>query len=348
MTAIVRVQPQDDPRWQTLLTRAGSSVFHSPEWFRVLAETYDFDVSAHIILDPAGQPAAGLAFVPVTDVWRSRIVSLPFSDYCDPLVQDHRQWRALVEPLLASGHGFSLRCLHNDVPLGDEQFNVVNKARWHGLDLQPDLDTLWSGFNGSARRAIKKAQEAGVTIRIAEGKADLRAFFEMHLSVRKNKYRLLAQPYRFFEAIRQHFLDDDKGALMVATYQGEIIAAIMFLEWRNTLYYKFNASHAGQLAVRPTDMLIWEGIKYGKDRGMTHLDFGLSDWDQEGLVRFKRKFATEEKTISFLQYAQQPQPHNPDEPGRRVLPQLTNLLTGESVPDDVTEKAGELLYRFFA
>jgi hypothetical protein len=33
--------------------------------------------------------------------------------------------------------------------------------------------------------------------------------------------------------------------------------------------------------------------------------------------------------------------------GRALLPQLTNLLTESSVPDDVTERAGDILYRYF-
>lgn len=42
---------------------------------------------------------------------------------------------------------------------------------------------------------------------------------------------------------------------------------------------------------------MWQGIQYGKAKGYTHLDFGLSDWDQEGLVRYKRKFATTDLSI---------------------------------------------------
>ena len=32
---------------------------------------------------------------------------------------------------------------------------------------------------------------------------------------------------------------------------------------------------------------------------------------------------------------------------RGLLPHLTDLFTDRSVPDSVTEKAGDLLYRFF-
>ena len=51
------------------------------------------------------------------------------------------------------------------------------------------------------------------------------------------------------------------------------------------------------LSHRPNGLLVWEGI--GKEAGFDFLDFGLSDINQECLVRYKRKFSTEEKIISF-------------------------------------------------
>src|SRR6266403_132161 len=97
----------------------------------------------------------------------------------------------------------------------------------------------------------------------------------------------------------------------------------------------------------PNDFLIWEGIQRGKERGFSYLDFGLSDIDQEGLVRYKRKFGTEEKTISFLRH----EPNGPPAPAekelRQLLGTLTNRFTDHLVPDLVTEKAGEDLYRLF-
>ncbi|MCK5565187.1 MAG: hypothetical protein KAJ07_08060, partial [Planctomycetes bacterium] len=86
---------------------------------------------------------------------------------------------------------------------------------------------------------------------------------------------------------------------------------------------------------------------HGKAQGYDYLDFGLSDWDQEGLVRYKRKFASEEKTIFFLRYLPDGVPAEQEKQLRSLFSQLTDLFTDETVPDDVTEKAGNVLYRFF-
>ena len=345
---IISVNPLDDPRWAKLVHHHPSDAFHTPEWMRVLADTYDFEVRAYIGLDDAGEPAAGIPFCLIEDMKGKRLRTLPFSDYCDPLVGSPEAWHCLVDRLLAEQLPYTIRCLHNEIPLADERFSCANKAKWHGLDLQPDIDLLWRSLHNSARRAIKKAQRGGVEIRVADSIEQMRAFFEMHLGVRKHKYRMVAQPYRFFEKIWHHFVEQDSGLLLTAVYQGKTIGAVLFLEWKNKLYYKFNASDPAHLAQRPNDLLIWEGIKYAKSKGYTYLDFGLSDWDQDGLIRYKQKFATDEKTISYLHYAPDAERTAAEKQLQTLLPQLTGLFTDESVPDHITEKAGDLLYRFFS
>lgn len=349
--SVMSIDPQTDPRWHGLIQQCRSSAFHSPKWLRVLADTYGLEATAYLLVTEAGDAVAGLPCCRVED-WRGeRLIALPFSDYCDPLVGDASQWNRLVEQVAAAHCPLILRCLHNTIPLEDERFRRFNRARWHGIDLRPELSTLWDQLDGSARRAIRKAQENGVVVRLAECQEDLRMFYELHLAVRKYKYQLLAQPYRFFENIWQQFMEGESGVLMLADYQGETIGGVLFLEWKDGLYYKFNASNPDRLGLRPNDLLIWTGIQYAKAKGYTHLDFGLSDWGQEGLLRYKRKYATEEKTISFLRWDNAPTTTPVSGSARQMgdlLPQLTNLFTDESVPDKVTERAGDLLYRFFA
>jgi len=281
------VNPLNDPLWQQLTGRYHSTVFHSSEWMRVLHETYGFDVRARVLLEGTGQPRSGVAYCAIDDMMDPRIISLPFSDFCDPLVADHDDWNCLIAGLLDKGQRINLRCLHNQVPLDDKRFTLAGRAKWHCVDLKRNEDELWKGLHGSARRAVKKARRSGVTIRIARHKEDLRAFFELHLRVRKYKYRLLAQPYRFFENIWDQFIAPGKGALILAIHDDEVIGGVLFLEWQNTLYYKFNASNPDTIALRPNDLAVWEGMRFGQARGLHFLDFGLSDWDQE---QMKKRF----------------------------------------------------------
>ena len=345
---IVCVDPRTDLLWCKLVHQVRSSVFHSPNWIQVLSETYGWEARAYVLLDDHGEPKAGIPFCKIEDMLGERIVALPFSDYCDPLVDDAECWRFLVDRLLPQHCPIIVRCLHNSLPLRDERFNLVKEAKWHRLDLRPDLDTLWRSMHDSTHRAIRKSQRAGLEVRVAQSENELRAFFEMHLRIRKYKYGLLAQPYSFFQNIWRYFVEAHHGFLLVAVHDGKIVAGDFFLDWKDTLYYKFNASLPDDLSHRPNDLLIWEGIHRGKDLGLAYLDFGLSDADQEGLIRYKRKFGTEEKTISFLRCSLNGSSTPAHKEIRELLGKLTNRFTDHLVPDAITERAGEDLYRLFS
>ncbi len=90
------------------------------------------------------------------------------------------------------------------------------------------------------------------------------------------------------------------------------------------------------------------GIQHAKAQGLQRFDFGLSDWDQAGLLQYKRKFASEERTIHFLEYAVHKEVAPYVQQARTLLPRLTDLFTDAAVPDRITEQAGDALYRFFA
>jgi hypothetical protein len=59
------------------------------------------------------------------------------------------------------------------------------------------------------------------------------------------------------------------------------------------------------------------------------------------------KFAEDEKEIAFLRYQPNHTTSQEVEEVQRLLPQLTELLTQDDVPDSITEKAGDILYKFF-
>jgi CelD/BcsL family acetyltransferase involved in cellulose biosynthesis len=344
---VVAVDPRTHPLWRKLVNQAPSSVFHSPSWIQVLSDTYGWQARAYILIDDSEEPKAGIPFCRIADILGERIVALPFSDYCDPLVNDGECWRFLIDCLLPEDCPISVRCLHNSLPLADERFTVTKQAKWHQLDLRPEVDVLWRAMHDSTHRAIRKSQREGLTVRMAQSEQELRAFFEMHLRIRKYKYGLLAQPYSFFQNIWQHFVEKQHGFLLLALSGDKIVAGDFFLDWKDTLYYKFNASLPDDLSHRPNDLLIWEGIQRGKELGLAYLDFGLSDIDQEGLIRYKRKFGTEEKTISFLRYEPNGGPTPAEKEMRALLGKLTSRFTDQLVPDPITERAGEDLYRLF-
>ncbi len=347
---MVTITPQTDVLWEKLVNKRQSDVFHSPAWLRVLADTYQFDMRANVLIDAAGEPLAGLAYTHLRDPMGDRVAALPFCDFSDPLVDTSEQWQTLVKPLLDLQCPIQMRCLHNAIALDDSHFEIGKIAKWHLVGLhEPTEKIWWDRLDSPTRRAIKKARNEGVEVTFHDDIESMRAFFEVHLGVRRKKYRLLAQPFAFLENIWKHCIATGMGTLMLARHQGQVISGGIALRWKDVMYYKLSGSVREEQTVRPSDIMFWTLAEESQRRGCTAVDFGLSDWDQDGLIRFKRKYSTEEKTITFLKHT--PPGYQLSESQlqvRSLMGQLTNLLTDPSVPDAVTEQGGNLLYRHFA
>ncbi|KAA3647812.1 MAG: GNAT family N-acetyltransferase [Chloroflexi bacterium] len=347
LNQVERLDPRTSSDWLKLVQSYESGVFASPAWLRVLGKTYDFDVSAYVVRDSSGAVVAGIPYCEIDDIFGKRIVGLPFSDFSDPIVSSPEHWTLLSEALLAHQAPVTLRPLHNVLPLDDPNFDQVNKAKWHGLDLTPEVEELRANLHPQTRRGLNKSQREGVEIIGLDDLTGMRQFFELHLGIRKNKYRLLAQPYSFFANIWKCILQEQAGVLFAARYDGRFIAMAMFLAWKDTFHYKFSASLSEYLKLRVPDRLIWEGISYAKENGFSAFDMGLSDWDQTGLVEYKRKFNPQEKTISFLRHNPMNNSSAKNTNLRPWLPRATRLFTQPWIPDGLTEGAGAALYRYF-
>ena len=268
-----------------------TSLFSSPPWIDALARTYDLRFSASARIQN-GVVAAAILFCHVQDVRGERVVCLPFSDYCDPLVEEMADWEDLVEPILALGRPVSLRCLSSSISPEMTASRGLGAPRGTASTLP---DRRMSCGRDCRRRPARTCARPSAAASIRRGKTleDIRLFHQMHRQVRKSKYCLLAQPLAFFENLYQAFAAIGGIIALLAEFDGRPIAGIFLLAWGDILYYKFNASI--DLKCRPNDLLMWYSILLGRALGMKRLDFGISDIDQPGLVRYKRKFATEER-----------------------------------------------------
>jgi CelD/BcsL family acetyltransferase involved in cellulose biosynthesis len=289
---------------------------------------------------------SAILFSVVRDFRGERIVCLPFSDYCDPLVNDEKAWKDLIRPLKTYNLPIRLRCLRSDIPLRDEQFVVCKAAKWHGIDLARSEREIWESLRGNARQNIRHARRSGVTVRIGKTADDAVIFHRMHARLRKTKYRLLAQPWSFFENLYQVFVENNDSVVLLAELDDSPIAGIFLLYLQDAAYYKFNATLDQRH--RPNDLLMWHALLLARQHGLRRIDLGLSDSAQLGLLRFKRKFATEERDISFLEWNPNTQRHSCDQCCLDLLDNMTHLFTHPSVPDEITWEANEKLYRFFA
>ncbi|MBW0010129.1 MAG: GNAT family N-acetyltransferase, partial [Pseudonocardiales bacterium] len=231
----VRTDPRSDPRWQLLALGPRGSVFTSPPWIDAVCATYGFTPAGAIRLGWDGQPRAGLAWVPISDIRGDRVSSLPFSDRAEPLTDDQLDWRALVDGVITAAAPLTLRCFEGAVPVGDPRFDQVAAAAWHGTPLNGGVEEIRQRLSQHARRNIAISERDGVRVRAHTDRDAVHRFHGLHVSLRKRKYRLLAQPVELFDHIWDAFARDDAIVTMLARAGDELVAGVVFLVWGDTL-----------------------------------------------------------------------------------------------------------------
>ncbi len=346
-TSLRTIDPVSDPLWRALVEISPeATIFHTPEWMRVVRATFGVGMSAYL-LERAGEVVGGVPWSDIDDFVGRRRVSLAYSDFCDILAPGQEERNLLAERVARADGPWTLRTLAKHAPHISAPIVSSTLFKWHTIDLTPDEESLWRGLASMTQRGIRKAERSGVQVHIAATKDELRAWFLLHLQTRKYRHDLLAQPYSFFENIWDAYMPNGQGFLLLASHEGKVIAGTMYLLWRDTCYYKFNASDGDNLAVRPNNVLMWQGMLEAKRRGYRLFDLGRSNAQQSGLVAFKESFGALPEDLNAITY----QLNDPWAAQRRealgLFKELTHLLVDPAVPDAVSEKAGALLYRFF-
>jgi hypothetical protein len=96
------INPLEYPGWDDLLlSQHDHSIFHTTHWARILHESYGYTPLYFTLF----RDGALSALIPVMEVnsWITgrRAVSLPFTDYCEPIMTENGIFPELMEALLS-------------------------------------------------------------------------------------------------------------------------------------------------------------------------------------------------------------------------------------------------------
>jgi CelD/BcsL family acetyltransferase involved in cellulose biosynthesis len=334
-----------DPRWQAFV--AGNPVataFHHPDWVRLVADCYGFRAFAITVDDGDGGVGAGLPVVEVRHVvGRAKWVSLPFTDYCPPLVSSSPDEPRLCAALREAAVAARVRSIEVRAPMaGTHQAGPA--ALRHVLDLEADPAAVYARFHPSqVQRNIKRAKREGVSVRQGDRPEDLLdVFYGLHLGTRRRQ-GVPIQPRRFFRLLWERVVQPGLASVLIAEANGRPVAAAVFLTWNGTLIYKFGASDERAWSLRPNHPLFWQAIQTACEQGCHSMDFGRTDAGQDGLAAFKRSWGAREEPLVYGNIGSGDHAVTPGGTMTRALGAV--IRHG---PPLVCRVTGELLYRYSA
>jgi hypothetical protein len=269
-----------------------------------------------------------------------RGVSMPFSDFCAPLVFDGWGQESLMERLLELGRErkwryFELRGGRETLPAPA----AAEKYYGHKLDLSIGMEELFARFQSPVRRAIRKAEKSGLAVETTKTRKAMVDFYGLHVRTRR-RHGLPPQPLTFFLNIHEAIIKTGLGFIVLAQRETKPIAAAVFLHSGATALYKYGASDERIQEFRGNNLVMWEGIRRLAGQGLKTLHFGRTSVENDSLRRFKLSWGTKEEIIEYFRFAFGP---NMWVNSCRNASQFDNRLF-RRLPLAVNRVAGSLIY----
>jgi lipid II:glycine glycyltransferase (peptidoglycan interpeptide bridge formation enzyme) len=297
------INPLDLQNWDELiLQHPDYSFFHSSYWSKVLQDTYNYKPYYFVIEKENKLKAAIPVMFVESFITGKRAVSLPFSDYCQPLISKGINFIELFNEVLKLGKSKGLKYL--ELRGGNKYFPNVDGSTFdynHNLDITLDEERLFENLNSNTKRNIKKAIREEVSVEISSSNSALEDFYLMNCITRK-KHGLPPQPKKFFDNLFKHVLSQDNGFIATGKHNNVSIAGAVYLHIGNKVLYKFGASFMEYQNLRANNLVMWEAIKYYSAKGFKSFSFGRTEPDNEGLRKFKLGWGTTEEVLNTYRY----------------------------------------------
>ena len=346
---VYSIDPLYDPRWSEFVEKhPRASVFHSKAWLLSLARTYGYDPIAYTTSAPDEDLQNAIVFCQVNS-WLTgrRLVSLPFSDHCEPLIDDPEDRR-----LIASVLGKQLRQRRwrymEMRPLEPFNFGIATERTnitysFHRLDLTPDLEMIFGNFHkNSTQRKVRRAQREG--LKYFEGSSDslLNDFYSLFKRTRR-KHRIPPPPWKWFVNLLENF--GEAAKIRIAYKGNEPVAAILTIRHKDTLVYKYGCSNPRFNRLGGVHFLMWKAIREAKAAKLNWIDFGRTDAGQEGLITFKNRWGAEQSVLTYLRYGDAEDSNHLGDLSAGTWKTRTAKFVLGHLPTPILSWTGRLLYK---
>jgi hypothetical protein len=164
------------------------------------------------------------------------------------------------------------------------------------VDLRGGKDIVWAHMEGRARTAVRKAEKAGVRIRVATTE-DLDVYYALHMETYR-RTGVQPHPRAYFQAIWDLFLQEGLARVWIAELDGQAVAAENFGVYKNAAVYWTGAASEKGLEVEANSLLQWTAMQWMAGNGIDWYETGeafpqVMSGKLRGLSDFKKSFGGE-------------------------------------------------------
>jgi len=253
------------------------------------------DVGAQVLLHrlPFGFKVAYIPKGPLGSTW------LELWSEIDALCKEQRAIFLKVEPDTHMASEETSRILSNQ---GFElSSHAIQPMRTLVVDINGKEEEILGRMKQKTRYNIRLAVKRGV---IVQSSSNPDEFYElMQLTGERDEFGIHSLEY--YRRCYELFNPRGECELLLARYEGQILAGLMVFSRAKRAWYLYGASGNQNRDLMPTYLLQWEAMRWARRRGCTSYDlWGIPDEDEEtletqfasrndglwGVYRFKRGF----------------------------------------------------------
>ncbi len=296
------VSPQRNSDWDAIIQRCpNSNVFQSTVWRDALTAAFKQFNPVYLLIKKdesviGGVPAFVFQPIPGIRLW----YSMPWNLFGGPLLINSTDVNideliSSIETYLrsvATEKNWCEMCWTLSPNESVKYGNALTTAGYeksdhftHLLKTGCDINSLWQDYNKRVRGAVRKAQKSGVKVTDTDSDRDIAIFYNMYLATVK-RLGGTPKPHKLMKYLLQHGV----AKLAIATYQGTIIAGLLYLQYNRTVTLWCEASLPEFLQYRPNNAIFHHIITLACVEGYEWVDFGASPLESIGLIAHKEQY----------------------------------------------------------
>lgn len=341
------VDPLSDSRWAELVARhPRSSIFHQRGWLEALARTYGYQPVVFTTSPRNSVLKNGLLCCQINSwLTGSRLVSLPFSDHCEPICDSPEEMISLIGGCQAfldarPRRYLEVRPIRDDFgrACSEAGFGPVGRYFLHVMDLREDLEAIFRNLDkDSVQRRVQRAERAGLVEKCGNSQDLLREFYGLFV-ITRGRHHLPPPPFVWFQNLVQCL--GNALEIRVAYNDGSPIAAILTLRFRQIAYFKYGCSDARFNKFGATPWLLWRAVTAAKGNGALAFDLGRTQEENAGLLAFKDHWVRDHQRLTYWRFPGGPSLDKADGWKLKFAKRVFSYM-----PKRLLATSGKLIYR---
>lgn len=299
---ILKYRSKYKKEWDEFLKRTGiGDITFTTDFLEIIESEYKYKPLHHIAFKDGEVVGIFPAFLVKGLFGDKRIISLPFSErggiiciegyeeqilghFIESIDLDDVQYIEIRAPVVKN-------CLGKFGFQENPNYNYCTFL----IDLTKPLDEIWKNMDkGSVRWGIKKAMKSGLDVVEIDTPNKLREFYNLYLKTMKYH----GSPPHSFNYFKKLFRTFKLGSIRVtlATHEGIYVGGMLCFIYNKKIHYSFGVSRTEHIGLNPNNLLIWDAIQWGKNRGCEVFDFGRTRRGS-GVYHFKRRWGGTEENL---------------------------------------------------